>query len=405
VKFHHPVFVLSALTCLLFVDPANAGAQTAADLFNRDAVQEIRLFINSRDLDQLRTKFREDIYYVVDFQWRNMRIRNAAVRSRGGASRNPSKPALRIDFNRYTTGQRFLGLKSLVLDNLWQHGSFVAESTTMAFFERMGQPAPRESFCRLYINNVYHGVYAIVEAVDTDFVTRTLGQRERDGYLFSYQLQERFYGDYLGDELIEYKRRFQPQSHELESDAILYAPIRDLFREVNHPEDGVWRDRVEQYLDLRQFVTHVAIENFLAEDDGILGAFSMNNFYLYRHANTSRHRLFVWDKDSTFAFAEFPIFRNAEENVIFRRAIGYRDLLEVYLDVLEQCARAAAEDDWLEREITRAASLVAPHVRADVRKPFSSEEFDQAVALLQEFARSRSTFVLKEVENARRSLR
>jgi spore coat protein CotH len=403
VRFRFPAFILSTLACLSLIDPANAGAQTAADLFNRDAVQEIRLFINSRDLDQLRTRFREDIYYVVDFQWRHMRIRNAAVRSRGGASRSPSKPALRIDFNRYTTGQRFLGLKSLVLDNLWQHGSFVAESTAMALFERMGQPAPRESFCRLYINNVYHGLYAIVEAVDTDFVTRTLDQK--DGYLFSYQLQERFYGDYLGDELIEYKRRFQAQSHELESDAILYAPIRDLFREVNHPEDGVWRDRVEQYLDLRQFVTHVAIENFLAEDDGILGAFSMNNFYLYRHANTSRHRLLVWDKDSTFAFADFPIFRNAEQNVIFRRAIAYRDLLETYLDVLEQCARAAAEDDWLEREITRAAALVAPHVRADGRKPFSSEDFDQAVVLLQEFARARSTFVLREVENARRSLR
>ena len=398
-RVRFPVLILSSLTCLLTLDPAAARAQTAADLFNRDAVQEIRLSINSRDLDQLRTRFREDIYYVVDFQWRNIRVRNAAVRSRGGASRNPSKPALRIDFNRYTTGGRFLGLKSLVLDNLWQHGSFVAESTAMALFTRMGQPAPRESFCRLYINNVYHGLYAIVEAVDSDFVARTLN--ENAGYLFSYQLQERFLGEYLGDDLIEYKRRFQAQTHELESDAILYAPIRDLFREISHPDDGVWRERVEQYLDLRQFVTHVAIENFLAEDDGILGSFSMNNFYLYRYADTSRHRLLVWDKDSTFAYAEFPIFRNAEENEVFRRAMAYRDLFDLYLEVLEQCAVASAEDDWLEREITRAAALVAPHVRADVRKPFSSDEFDQAVVLLQEFARARSSFVLKEVAKAR----
>jgi len=217
------VLVFSTLAGLLMLAPT-ASAQTAADLFDRDTVQEIRLFINSRDLEQLRTRFREDIYYVVDFQWRNMRIRNAAVRSRGGISRNASKPALRIDFNRYTTGQRFLGLKSLTLDNLWQHGSFVAESTTMAFFERMGQPAPRESFCRLYINNVYHGVYAIIEPIDNDFLARALG--ENDGYLFSYQLQERFYGDFLGDELLEYKRRFEPQNHELESDAILYSSGR-----------------------------------------------------------------------------------------------------------------------------------------------------------------------------------
>ena len=392
------VVIVSTVACLLMSAPP-ASAQTAADLFDRDTVQEIRLFINSRDLDQLRTRFREDIYYVVDFQWRNMRIRNAAVRSRGGVSRNASKPALRIDFDRYTTGQRFLGLKSLTLDNLWQHGSFVAESTTMAFFERMGQPAPRESFCRLYINNVFHGVYAIIEPIDNDFLARSLG--ENAGYLFSYQLQERFYGDYLGDELLEYKRRFQAQNHELESDAILYSPIRDLFREVNHPDDGVWRERVEQYLDLRQFITHVAIENYLAEDDGILGAYSMNNFYMYRNANTSRHRLIVWDKDSTFAFPEFNIFRNAEENAVFRRAIAYRDLFDLYLEVLERCAIATAEDDWMEREILRAGALVAPHVREDVRKPFSSEEFDQAIELLVEFARKRPQYVLREVQKVR----
>ena len=402
-RFRFPIQILSTLTCLLTLVPLNASAQTAADLFDRDAVQEIRLFINSRDLDQLRTKFREDVYYVVDFQWRNLRVRNAAVRSRGGVSRNPSKPALRIDFNRYTTGQRFVGLKSLVLDNLWQQPSFVAESTTMAFFDRTGQPAPRVSFCRLFINNVYHGVYTIIEAVDTDFLARTLG--ENAGYLFSYQMQQAFYGDYLGDDLGEYKLRFQPQNHELESDAILYAPIRDLFREVNQPDDGVWRDRVEQYVDLRQFVTHVATEHFLSEIDGILGTYSMNNFYLYRYAGTSRHRLIAWDKDSTLEFPDFPIFWNAEQNAVFRRAMAHRDLFELYLAVLERCALAAAEDDWLEREITRAAALVAPHVRADVRKRFSNDEFDQAVIALQQFARERPSFVLKEVQKIRAARR
>ena len=402
-RFRFPIQILSTLTCLLTLVPLSASAQTAADLFDRDAVQEIRLFINSRDLDQLRTKFREDVYYVVDFQWRNLRVRNAAVRSRGGVSRNPSKPALRIDFNRYTTGQRFVGLKSLVLDNLWQQPSFVAESTTMAFFDRTGQPAPRLSFCRLFINNVYHGVYTIIEAIDTDFLARTLG--ENAGYLFSYQMQQAFYGDYLGDDLGEYKLRFQPQNHELESDAILYAPIRDLFREVNQPDDGVWRDRVEQYVDLRQFVTHVATEHFLSEIDGILGTYSMNNFYLYRYAGTSRHRLIVWDKDSTLEFPDFPIFWNAEQNAVFRRAMAHRDLFELYLAVLERCALAAAEDDWLEREITRAAALVAPHVRADVRKRFSNDEFDQAVIALQQFARERPSFVLKEVQKIRAARR
>jgi spore coat protein H len=393
--------IFIATLSLLTWSAGVADAQTANDLFDRNTVHELRLFINSRDFQELRTRYLEDKYYVADLQWRNIRVRNAAVRSRGGVTRNPLKPALRVDFNRYTTGQRFLGLKSLVLDNLLQHGSVVAESTAMAFFERMGQPAPRESFCRLYINNVYYGVYAIVESIDTDFLQRTLD--ESTGYLFSYQHRGRFYGEYLGDDLEVYKLLFEPQTHELDADIVLYSPIRDLFREVNHPEDAVWRERVEQYLDLPQFVTHVAIENFLAEFDGILGAFAMNNFYLYRYAGTNRHRLIAWDKDSTFFEPSFPILNGAEENVLFRRAIGHSDLFALYLKVVEQCARAAEEDDWLEREIMRAATLIAASVRSDTRKPYSNDAFEESVALLVEFARARSAYVLQEIAQLRRA--
>ena len=90
---------------------------------------------------------------------------------------------------------------------------------------------------------------------------------------------------------------------------------------------------------------------------------------------------------------------------MFRRAIAYRDLFDLYLEVLERCAFAAAEDDWMEREFTRAWALVGPHVREDSRKPFSGEEFDQSIVPLQEFARKRSRFVLQEVQKIRAAAR
>jgi len=391
----------SVLACLLTCTAAGADAQTAAHLFDRDTVQEIRLSLNSRDLQHLREHYGEDTYYIADFEWRSIRVRNVAIRSRGGASRNPSKPALRVDFNRYTTGQRFLGMTALVLDNVWQDGSFVAESTAFAFFERMGQAAPRTAFCRLFINNAYHGVYAIVESVNDDFIKRFFGKDV--GYLFSYQYNGPYYGEYLGDDLAPYQRLFETQTHELDAVTLIYSPIRNLFREINHADDAVWRDRAEEYFDLPQFVTHVAIEVFLAENDGVLGASGMNNFYLYRAAGSTRHRLFPWDKDSAFASPQFDLLTRADENVLFRRAMGYADLRALYWEVLEACARSAAADGWLEAEITRAATLIDASVRADTRKPFSSDEFDGAIALLQQFARTRSDFVLQELDELRRT--
>lgn len=391
----------SVLACLLTFAAAGAEAQTAADLFDRDTVQEIRLSMNSSDLQHLREHYGEDTYYIADFEWRSMRVRNVAIRSRGGASRNPSKPGLRVDFNRYTTGQRFLGMTALVLDNVWQDGSFVAESTAFAFFERMGQAAPRTTFCRLFINNVYHGVYAIVESVNADFVKRFFGKDV--GYLFSYQYHDPYYGEYLGDDLAPYQRLFEAETHEREAATMLYSPIRNLFREINHADDAVWRDRAEEYLDLPRFVTYAAIEVFLAENDGVLGASGMNNFYLYREAGSTRHRLFPWDKDNAFANPQFDLLTRAEENVLFRRAMAYADLRALYWGVLEACARSAAEEGWLEAEITRAAALIAESVRADTRKPFSTEEFEGAIRLLQEFARTRSNFVLREIDKLRRT--
>lgn len=61
-----------------------AAAQTAEQVFDPAQLHEMRLFINSRDLDELRATYLENAFYPADLQWGATTIRNAAVRSRGG---------------------------------------------------------------------------------------------------------------------------------------------------------------------------------------------------------------------------------------------------------------------------------------------------------------------------------
>jgi hypothetical protein len=286
-----------------------------------------------------------------------------------------------------------------VLDNLVTDPALVRERVSMALFKRLGQPASRESFARLYINNVYQGIYAIVEPVDSDFLARAFG--EKSGYLFERHFLEPYLAEDLGDELTAYKRVFEPRNHELDSDTILYSPIRDLFHEVNQPVDTVWRERVGRYIDLTQLVTHVAIETFLSEADGVLGLAGMANFYLYRGPSSDRHRLIVWDKDHTFAAIDSPVFLRVEDNVLLSRALAFGDLRAVYLDVLEQCARSAAADGWLESEIVRLSTLIDAAAREDVRKPYDDGTHEMAVEFLKQFARQRPSFVLQEIARER----
>src|SRR5262245_34163456 len=133
-------------------DPSNA-------LFDDTVIHEIRLFVNSRDWAALKADFQGNTYFPANLRWKDQTVRNIAVRFRGGGSRRPDKPSLRVDFNRYTDGQTFLGLKSFILRNNSQDASNMRERLAMAFFRRMGLPAPRESHTRAFVNNEDLGLF------------------------------------------------------------------------------------------------------------------------------------------------------------------------------------------------------------------------------------------------------
>ena len=387
------------LLLVLLLSPIAASAQTSDEFFDSRTLHDVRLYMHSSDLRELRERYLEDRYVPADFEWRGVRVRNVGVRVRGLATRSAIKLGLRVDFNRYVSDQVFLGMPAVILDNGLKDPSFVRERTSMAFIKRMGQPAPRESFGRVFINNAYEGLYTLVESVDSRFLARELG--DGLGYLFEHKYADGFYGEFLGEDYAPYKRRFEAQTHRLESDHTLYAPIRELFREVNQEADLVWRERVGWLVDLNQVITHVAIETFLAEFDGFLGGSGMANFYLYRPLATNVHRLLAWDRDTTFQEVEAPIFARAEHNALISRALRFSDLRALYLDVLEQCARAAARDRWLETEIAAAHQLIREAAYEDVAKRWTNEEYELAVSHLLSFAQQRPAFVLNEVGKAR----
>lgn len=388
------------LVGLLAADVRIAHAQTVDELFNVDTLQELRLFIHSKDLAVLRETYQVNTLYPADLVWRNTRVRNVAVRSRGFGSRNPTKLGLHIDFDHYTTGQQFVGLKSLVLKNLWQDGSMVREKVALGLYSRLGQPASRESFGRVFINNVYQGLYAIVEDIDANFLTRTVG--ENAGYLYEYHWQYYWNASYLGDAVGTYEPFFEARTHEREPDAQLYSPIRDLFREINGPDDAVWRDRVEQAIDLKQFVSMVAIEVFLGEADGLTGAFGMANFGLYRPLNSTRHQVIPWDRDHSMSEdVNGSIFFRTMDNVLFRRAMGFGDLYAHYLDELQRCAESAEQDGWIQNEVARHSSLISAAAHEDTRKQFTNDEYDGETLRVMDYVRLRPAHVRSEVLKAR----
>ena len=155
----------------------NNPVPTGPDAFFDDNVlHDIRLLMNAKDWQTLKDNFLDNSYYPTDFQWRSEKLRNVGIRSRGNGSRSGVKPGLRVDFDRYTTDQKFLGLKSFVLRNNTQDASSMHERLGMLLFRRLGISAPREAHVKMYVNDAYQGLFTIVESVDKPFLARSFGE-------------------------------------------------------------------------------------------------------------------------------------------------------------------------------------------------------------------------------------
>jgi spore coat protein CotH len=298
-------------------------------------------------------------------------------------------------------------LKSLVLDNLTQDSSGVHETVAMKVFARLGIPAPREAHARVYVNNVYAGVYAVVESIDKDFLARIFGSIngnvQNDGYLFEYEYVEPWTFTYLGDDYREYISRFNAQTRENSSDVDKYEPIAQLVRLVNETYPELYLDRLSEYIDLRAFMRFVAAQNFVAEKDGFLGYAGMNNFYLYRLEDRSQHVFIAWDNDNSFRSVDWPILAGVEDNVLTANAIRVTELREAYVNALKEAVADSEElasgglSAWLERETLRQLDLIRDALREDPVRPYTYEDHLGAREEMLTFARERTRFVREEL--------
>ena len=386
----------AAFVSLLALAPAGAGAQTTADLFSDATLQRVDLELHSSDWAKLRENFLTNTYYPADFKWNGQTVANVGIRSRGRGSRNANKPGLKIDFDKYATNQKFLGLKSLVLDNLTQDSSGIHETVSMRFYERLGIPTPRETHVRLYVRGEYVGLYALVESVDKDFLARIYGSIgddvQNDGWLYEFVWQEDWRFTDLGTNLDAIKLRFDATTHESKSDEEKYRRIQELITLANQTSEDRFVEVLGGRFDLSGFIRFVAAQAFLGDSDGFLGAFGINNFYLYRLENQEKHVLIAWDTDNTFWGPTFPV-RPDDTNVLMQKLMRIPEYNALWYAEIARAAQMAEADGWLETQIIRNVQLIDSAMREDGYKPYSNNLYEGEAGEMLSFARERLTYV------------
>ena len=358
--------------------PTSPGgsAPAGAPLFDASRLHEARLDLDPGAWQALRDNYLDNQYYAANLSIDGVAVAQVGVRSRGEGSRSEEKPGLKVEFDKYVPAQEYYGYKSLVLDNLTTDASMLRERLSFLVFEAMGIASPRNAFARLTVNGEYWGLFSLVEPVSKPFLEARLG--EKSGTLFDYEWVYPYYFAWLGPATVNYvPLPFQPETNEEKPDVA--TGLVAFVQALNETSDASLVSALGSRLDVDRFLTHVAVENALAEADGIVGDQGLNNFYLYEYGSKNRFVFIPWDKDNTFRSGTWDLYRNLERNVLTRRLTADPAKRQAYADAVARATTSYVNPRWLTPQLETAYQQIRSAVQADTRKPFTNAQFEAAV--------------------------
>ena len=377
----------------LVVSVAVAVPSHAADkIFDPTVLHDTQLVMDPADWAALRANFHSNQYYAANVAIDGDVLEQIGVRSRGQGSRDSTKPGVKLDFNKLARGQTFHGLKSVQVKNILQDPAMLRDYLAMTVFNAMGIPAPAVSYTRLTVNGEYWGLYNLVESVEEPFLVEHFGEKTGDLYKYEYTFAWDF--STRGPGANAYVPvPFKPEVPDSPDTSGLVA----LVQAVNEPSDAAFAGEIAASMDPREFVSYIAIENALAEYDGMLGNEGMNNFFVYQFAGTSRFIFIPWDKDSSFLQANWPIFQRVDDNVLARRLLADPTLRQTYLDTVVKAVTSYVNPAWLGTQLEAAYRLAREAALEDTKKPYSNDDFELAVEGLRGIIAARPADVMAQL--------
>lgn len=385
---------IAAVALTAFIPAGRAAAQDP--IFNQSVLHETRIVMDPADWSALRQNFRSNQYYAANISVDGQVVQQVGIRSRGKGSRSGEKPGLKVDMNRYVSGQEFHGRKSLIVDNLTQDSTFLREPLSFAVFEAMGIASPQVAYTRLTVNDEYWGLYTLVEDITKPFLEARLGDKE--GNLFSFEWTTPYDFSYRGADPGAYVPvPFEPETNENSLDA---TGLVAFIRAANEAPDASFVSTISPYIDVTRFLTHVAVENAIAENDGILGFEGMNNFFLYQYAGQNRFVFIPWDKDNAFIASDFPILQRVETNVLVRRLLADPAQMTVYRDAVKRAAAVAVNPGFLLPRLESLYGVIRTAALEDRHKPSTNEEFELGVGALKALIVAREQNIVAQASQA-----
>lgn len=227
-------------------------------------------------------------------------LRNVGIRLKGNTSRNAKKKSFRIDTDEFIN-QSYQGLKTFNLNGTHNDPSLTRQYLASYFLASAGIPAVRANFVKLYINNVYYGLYIQVEHVNKKFVESRYGDKDGNLYKCSWPADLKW----LGANQQSYKDLINPspqneRAYDLKTNETLddYSDLVNFINVINNSPSDSFQYKIEQVFEVKNFLRNLAAEVLMGHWDNYF--MNKNNYQLYRNTINGKFNYLSYDMDNTF---------------------------------------------------------------------------------------------------------
>jgi alkylated DNA repair dioxygenase AlkB len=363
-----------------------------------------------------------DIWKRANMRWEGETVLGVGVKrsGKGTLSMDTPKPSIRISFNEFefanpagpgTPGRKWRDVNRIKLDSMVGNTdpAMMRDRVAYGIFRAAGAPAPRACHGRLYVNNVFKGLYTVEEPVRKDFVRYRWG--EDTGNLYNQDGWGTDAYDWRGTSPSSYVP--DPFNAETNYPGGDYTDLVTLMDHVNNGGSQI-RTRLDGHINLDGFLRHLAMTVVIADMDEIshVGGGWCNNHLWYHRAGTNKMEIIKWDPgaaqglyDASFGFAkgEYDIGYNYETvkmtSWVKNDSVAWGTVKTKILQILDGPVAG------IQARIDSIYNQIKSHAYADTLKGindgdpngFSNAEFDAAVVWLKDWYVKRDAYLRSQI--------
>ena len=293
--------------------------------------------------------------------------------------------SFKIDFNEYDDELEFRGLTKV---NLNSNGSLMREPLSYELFREAGIHCSRVGYAKVSltipgkIDRRPHGLYTVIEQVDKRFL------KDRYSSAKGLLMKPSTFGAfrYFGGEWDEYEIGFVPKTKPTEEQK---QRVIEFARLIHKSEDDAFEEKVEEYLDVDQFLRFIAVNVLLTNLDSFLGG--SQNHYIYLEPESNKFQFFPWDMDSSFGVPQLwsgtpetcrdmSIDHPAGKgHTLIKRVLNIPRHKQTYHDYLDTYLNTIFAEEKMRQQIERAGAFVRPLVKM-INGRKTTDGFDAVLA-------------------------